>query len=133
MSLSSLLRHQYTKQCGEASSPHVGIRVGIVVGMNVGNFVGRRLGKQKPCRAAANCWLLRQGQMDFRLGNASGLYQMQLFCAFNGFPPAVDVELTVDALGVRADGAERDYEMISNLRPRKLGVEQAQNFKLTLA
>jgi len=32
----SLLRLEDTNQCGEASSPHVGIRVGIVMGMDVG-------------------------------------------------------------------------------------------------
>ena len=34
--LRSLLRLEDTNQCGEVSSPHVGIRVGIVIGMDVG-------------------------------------------------------------------------------------------------
>src|SRR5829696_8830497 len=62
-----------------------------------------------------------------------GLYQIQLFCPFDGFPAAVDIEFTVDALGMCADSAQRNYKVISDLRPRKFGCEQAENFKLTLA
>ena len=66
-------------------------------------------------------------------GCTGWLNQFQLGCPFDGRPAAIDVELAVDTLGVRAEGAQGDHELIGDLRPGKLGFEQAENFKLTLA
>ena len=72
--------------------------------------------------------------MDACSGNAlAWLYQTQLFCPFDGRPAIIDVEFTVDALSMGAEGAQADHEFMGNLRPRKLGFEQAENFKLALA
>jgi hypothetical protein len=61
------------------------------------------------------------------------LYQMQLFGSFNCGPAIIDVEFTVDTLGMCADSAQGDHEFTGDLRPRKLGFEQSKDFKLTLA
>ena len=53
--------------------------------------------------------------------------------SFDGRPAIIDVEFTVDALGMCADSAQGDHEFTGDLRPRKLGFEQSENFKLTLA
>ena len=67
-------------------------------------------------------------------GNAfAWLEQIQLCCPFDGRPASIDVEFTVDALGMCADSAQGDHEFMGDLRPRKLGFEQAEHFKLTLA
>ena len=61
------------------------------------------------------------------------LDQTQFCCPFDGRPAIIDVEFAVDALGMGADRAQGDHEFIGDLRPGKLGFEQAENFKLTLA
>ena len=63
---------------------------------------------------------------------APALEQIQLFCPFDGRPAIRDVELTVDALGMRANRAQGDHERLGDLRPGKLGFEQAEHVKLTL-
>ena len=67
-------------------------------------------------------------------GRAFGwLNQFQLGCPVDGRPAASDIEFTVDTLSVRAESAQSDHELIGDLRPGKLGFEQAENVKLTLA
>ena len=61
------------------------------------------------------------------------LDQAQLGGPFDGRPAIVDIEFAVDALGMGADRAQGDHEFLGDLRPGKLGFEQAQNFKLALA
>src|SRR5690349_11056572 len=61
------------------------------------------------------------------------LEQIQLCCPFDGRPAIRDVEFRVDALGMCANRAQGDYEFLGDLRPRKLGCEQSQHVKLTLA
>ena len=61
------------------------------------------------------------------------LNQTQFCCPFDGRPAIIDIEFTEDALGMGADRAQGDHEFIGDLRPGKLGLEQAENFKLTLA
>ena len=61
------------------------------------------------------------------------LYQIQLGCPFDGRPPIIDVEFAVNALGMGAERAQGDHEFAGDLRSRKLGVEQAEHFQLTLA
>ena len=72
--------------------------------------------------------------MEACSGNAlAWLDQAQLDCPFDGCPPVIDVEFAEDALGVGADSAQGDHEFIGDLWPRKLGFEQSEDFKLTLA
>ena len=63
----------------------------------------------------------------------AGLDQIQFNCPFDSRPAIIDVEFTVDALGMGADRAQGDHEFTGDLRTRKLGFEQAENFQLTLA
>ena len=79
-------------------------------------------------------WCIWQGYVDACSGNACArLEQTQLCCAFDGRPAIRDVEFTVDALGMCADRAQGDHEFLGDLRPRKLGFEQSEHCKLTLA
>ena len=72
--------------------------------------------------------------MDACSGNAfAWLNQIQLCGPFDGRPAIIDAEFTVDALGMCADSTQGDHEFTGDLRPRKLGFEQSENFKLTLA
>jgi hypothetical protein len=67
-------------------------------------------------------------------GNAFTLLdQIQLSRPFDSCPAIIDIEFTVDALGMRTDCAQSDHEFTGDLRPGKLGFEQSKNFKLTLA
>jgi hypothetical protein len=61
------------------------------------------------------------------------LDQIQLSRPFDGRPAIIDIEFTVDALGMCADRAQGDHEFAGDFRPGKLSFEHAQNFKLTLA
>jgi hypothetical protein len=63
----------------------------------------------------------------------AGLDQIQFDCPFDGRPASLDVEFTVDALGMSADGAQGDREFAGDLRTGQLSFEQAENFQLTLA
>ena len=63
----------------------------------------------------------------------AGLDQIQFDCPFDGRPASLDVEFAVDTLGMSADGAQGDGEFAGDLRTGKLGLEQAENFQLTLA
>jgi hypothetical protein len=67
-------------------------------------------------------------------GNAFTLLdQIQLSRPFDSCPAIIDIEFTVDALGMRTDCAQSDHEFTGDLRPGKLGFEQSKNFKLTHA
>jgi hypothetical protein len=67
-------------------------------------------------------------------GNAfTWLDQIQLNRPFDGRPAIIDIEFTVDALGMCADCAQGDHEFTGDLRPGKFGFEHSKNFKLTLA
>ena len=71
---------------------------------------------------------------EYPLGNAlGGLDQIQLFCPFDSCPAIIDVEFAVDALGMCADCAQADHEFTGDLGTGKLGLEQSENFQLTLA
>ena len=78
-----LLRPYYTDECGEVSSPDVGIDVGIDMRIDVG------IDEEDVCSPNAFAWL----------------EQIQLCCPFDGCPTIRDVEFTVDALGMGADRA----------------------------
>jgi len=67
-------------------------------------------------------------------GNAAvWLDQTELGGPLDGRPAVIDVEFTIDALGMGADRAQADHEFLSDLWSRKLGFEQAEHGKLTLA
>ena len=96
------------------SSPHVGIYVGI------SGEEGRQT-KALP-RYARRSWHIWQGYGDVYSGNAlASLDQTKLGCPFDGRPATVDVEFTVDALGIGANRAQADHEFPGDLRPGKLG------------
>src|SRR5687768_11829131 len=68
-----------------------------------------------------------------RLPGLSWLYQIQLCCPFDGRTATIDIELAVDALGMRAESAQGDHQFTGDLWPRKLGLEQSEHLKLTVA
>jgi hypothetical protein len=92
-------------------------------------YVERMPGRQKPCPASDEMLFFGRA----KCGAFGWLYQTQLDCPFDGRPAILDVEFSVDALGMGADRAQGDQEFTGDLRPRKLGFEQAENVKLTLA
>ena len=51
------------------------------------------------------------------------LEQTEFRCPFDSRPPIVNIEFTVDALGMGTDGAQGDHEFAGNLWTGKLGVE----------
>lgn len=110
---------KYTTECGEMSSPHVGILCGEMLKMPI----------QAENPAGENGRVRRIPCFTVRLG----LYQAKLDCPFDRRPAAVDVEFAVDALGMRAHRAQSDHELTGNLRPGQLRFEQTENFKLALA
>jgi hypothetical protein len=78
-------------ECGEVSSPDMGVDVGICAG--------------EVCPGNAHARLI----------------QVQLRCPFDGCPAAGDVKPGVDALGMGADSAQGDHELTGDLQSRKLG------------
>ena len=68
-----------------------------------------------------------------KCGAIGWLDQIQFGCPFDSRPAIIDVEFAVDALGMGADRAQGDHEFTGDLRSGKLGFEQAEHFKLTLA
>ena len=65
-----------------------------------GDIWERMKGKEKPCQIN---W---QGKVDAYSGSTIvRLYQIQLCRPFDGRPAIIDVEFTVDALGMCADSA----------------------------
>jgi hypothetical protein len=61
------------------------------------------------------------------------LDQIQLSRPIDSCPAIIDIEFTVDALGMCADCAQGDHEFTGDFRPGKLGFEHSKNFKLSLA
>jgi len=61
------------------------------------------------------------------------LNQAQFNGPLDGRPAIGDVEFTVDALGMGADCAQADHQFSGDLRPGKLGCEQAEHVQLTPA
>src|SRR5215204_2071982 len=108
--------------CGELSGTYVGI------------FGGGWQGEKSPARHAMKHRSVWQGQADARSGDAlfARLHQPQLRGAPDGRPAIVDAELTVDALGVGADGAQGDHQPTGDLRAGELGPEQPEHFELAL-
>jgi hypothetical protein len=75
-----------------------------------------------------------KGGVDACRGSVqAGLHQTQLCCPFDGCPAVIDVEFTKDALRMGAHRTQGDHEFTRNFWPGKLGLEQTQNFKFTLA
>ncbi len=97
--------------------------------MDVGIFERRCQGDTSPVVRAATCW-----SVHARSDSAfAWLDQIQLCCPFDGRPAIHDVKFAIDALGMGADRAHGNHELIGDLRPGKLGFEQAEHVKLTLA
>ena len=61
------------------------------------------------------------------------LDQTELSCTLDGRTATIDVQFRIDALSVGANRAQADHELPGDLRPRKLGVEQAEHLELALA
>lgn len=75
-----------------------------------------------------------QCYVDAEWGSAwAWLEQIQLDGPVDGGPAIIDVEFTVDALGMGADCTQSNHEFLGDLWSRKLGFEQAQHFQFTLA
>lgn len=60
------------------------------------------------------------------------LYQIKLYCPFDGRSAILYVEFAVDALGMCTYRTQGERELTGDLWARKLGVEQTENVKLTL-
>jgi hypothetical protein len=102
------------------SSPYMGIYVGI--------FEEEAGDVKSPASVSGRAkWIPSSGN-TFTL-----LDQIQLSRPFDGCPAIINIEFTVDALGMRTDCAQSDHEFTGDLRPGKLGFEHSKNFKLTLA
>jgi hypothetical protein len=122
----SFLRPQDTKECGELPSPHVGIDVGI----------SGEKGRETKALPDMPVFLgiFWQGYVKACSGNPSAwLNQTQLGCPFDRRSAIIDIEFAVDTLGIGANRAQADHEFTRDLRPRKLGLQQAEHVKLTLA
>ena len=59
-------------------------------------------------------------------------YQAQFNCPLDGRPAAIDIEFAEDALGMGANCAQADHELLSDLRSGKLGPEQSKDFQFAL-
>ena len=55
------------------------------------------------------------------------LYQTELFGLMDSRTAVVDVELTVNVLGMGTHSAQGDHEFTGDLWPRKLGFEQSEH------
>src|SRR5436853_880828 len=96
--------------------------------------MGENARQTKPCQTCLFSWHIWQGYVEVCSGKAlASLDQTKLGCSFDGGPATIDVELIVDTLGVGANRAQADHEFPGDLRPRKLGVEQAEHLELALA
>src|SRR5688572_33393851 len=85
-------------------------------------------------RETTSVWFTWQGELAACSGNTlAWLYQIQLFCSFDGCSAISDVEFTEDALGMGADSAQADHEFTGDLRAAQVGSEQPKHFKLALA
>jgi hypothetical protein len=99
------ISRKYTTECGETSSPHVGILCGDM----------RKNGNTNKKSRHGNM----AGFIEFLdLSCVLGLYQAQFYCPFDSRPAIVDVELAVNALGMGANRAQSDYEFTGDLGSR---------------
>jgi len=84
-------------------------------------------------------WRGLGGSMDLAAVDACSdeavawLNQPQFCGPLDGRPAIGDVEFTVDTLGMGADRAQADHQFTGDLRPGKLGLEQAEHVQLTPA
>ena len=119
------------RNVGRCLSPHVGIDVGIYL------WIGRgREGDKSPAKICSSLLAYLAGLRGDLLGQCfacASLDQTKLGCSFDGCPATIDVEFPVDALGIGANRAQADHEFPGDLRPRKLGVKQAEHLELALA
>ena len=90
---------------------------------------------EEGCRGCKEpCQLTGRAKWIPGSGNAfTWLDQIQLSRPFDSCPAIIDIEFTVDALGMCADCAQGDHEFTGDLRPRKLGFEHSQDFEFSLA
>src|SRR5215216_2164221 len=109
------------------SSPCVGIYVG-----SCGD-ADNRPRKQKTYQACIKCKFIWHGYMYCSGSAFARLDQIQLDCPFDSRPAIIDIEFAVDALCMCADRTQADHEFTGDFRTGKLGLEQAENFQLTLA
>ncbi len=121
-----VLRQQDTHACGEASSPDVGICVALCVGMHVGRR-GEQAGDTEALPGRPDMLAARQGSVDWSWVNTFGrLHQAEFHCPIDGCTPIADIELAVNAFCVGAERTQGNHKFARNLRPGKLGLEQAQ-------
>jgi hypothetical protein len=75
----------------------------------------------------AEMWGIRHPQVgdDGRGFWRVKLEEAQRLGPFDGFVAAVSVELGIDVLDVRANGAHRDHEFLGDLRGREVGSHKA--------
>ena len=89
-----------------------------------GDMWERMPGNQKPCQASIKMLVYQAGLCEAGWDIAlAWLNQMQLFGSFNCFLAIIDIEFTVDTLGMRADSAQGYHEFTGNLRPGKFAFE----------
>src|SRR5215210_595327 len=90
-------------------------------------------GDKSPAKICSSCLAYLAGLRGGVLGQGSCVWldQTELSCTLDGRTATIDVQFRIDALSVGANGAQPDHEFTGDLRPRKLGVEQAEHLKLT--
>ncbi len=67
------------------------------------------------------------------MSGAGQLYQLQLFGPFDRVQSPVNVQLAIDALGVRANGADGNGQFSGNVASRQAGRQKPQHLQLALA
>jgi hypothetical protein len=115
------------RNVGRCLSPHVGIDVGIYL------WIGRgREGDKSPAKICSSFLAYLAGlRGDVRgQGACVWLNQTELSCTLDGRAATIDVQFSVDALGIGTNRAQADHEFAGDLWPRKLGVEQAEHVEL---
>src|SRR6478735_1793611 len=70
---------------------------------------------------------------DVTSGPSQGSQNAVLVGSAYGGSPRLDVELGEDALGVATQGVQRDVELVGDLRPGQLGVQQSEDLDLAPA
>jgi hypothetical protein len=76
-------------------------------------------GKQKPCPTSDEMLFLGRATC----GAFARLDQIQFGCPFDSRSAIIDVEFTVNALGMCADRAQGDHELIGDFGSQKVGFE----------
>jgi hypothetical protein len=81
---------------------------------------GRKMpGNQKPCTTIDEMLFLDRATC----GAIEWLDQIQFGCPFDSRPAIIDIEFTVDTLGMCAYRAQGDHEFTGDLGPQKVGFE----------